>query len=352
MQDTHRFISGIQQVGIGVRDAHQALHHYKQIFSMETLVFDDTSEASLMTRYTGGSVYQRRAMLSLNMQGGGGMEIWQFNNRKPSSPAAPVQYGDIGICAVRIKCQDPAKAQAYLQTVPEAQVSELQTDQQGTSFFWVKDQYDNLFQVISGNHWFWKRNRLTGGISGAVIGVSDMDKALAFYRRLLQPDVIAYDYTTTLKNPFSEQTSSYRKVLLQKDPSDKGAFGKLFGSVELELVQCLDRVPQRIFADRFWGDCGFIHLCLDVYDICGLKEHLEKEGYCFTVDSLDSFDMEQAAGRFGYVEDPDGTLIEMVETHKVPILKKLGWFLDLKKRGLQKPLPDWMIRMLSLNKVK
>jgi hypothetical protein len=52
------------------------------------------------------------------------------------------------------------------------------------------------------------------------------------------------------------------------------------------------------------------------------------------------------------VEDPDGTLIEMVETHKVPILKKLGWFLDLKKRGLQKPLPDWMIRMLSLNKVK
>jgi hypothetical protein len=205
MQDTRRFISGIQQVGIGVRDAHQALHHYKQIFSMETLVFDDTSEASLMTRYTGGSVYQRRAMLSLNMQGGGGMEIWQFNNRKPSSPAAPVQYGDIGICAVRIKCQDPAKAQAYLQTVPEAQVSELQTDQQGTSFFWVKDQYDNLFQVISGNHWFWKRNRLTGGISGAVIGVSDMDKALAFYSRLLQPDVIAYDYTTTLKNPFSEQ---------------------------------------------------------------------------------------------------------------------------------------------------
>jgi len=34
--------------------------------------------------------------------------------------------------------------------------------------------------------------------------------------------------------------------------------------------------------------------------------------------------MGEASGHFAYVEDPDGTLIEFVETHKIPIIKKLG----------------------------
>ena len=46
------------------------------------------------------------------------------------------------------------------------------------------------------------------------------------------------------------------------------------------------------------------------------------------------------------------TLIELVETHKVPILKKIGWYLNLKKRKHNRPLPSWMIGMLALNKVK
>jgi hypothetical protein len=29
---------------------------------------------------------------------------------------------------------------------------------------------------------------------------------------------------------------------------------------------------------------------------------------------------------FCYIEDPDGTLIELVETHKSAIFKKIGWF--------------------------
>jgi hypothetical protein len=36
----------------------------------------------------------------------------------------------------------------------------------------------------------------------------------------------------------------------------------------------------------------------------------------------------------------------------VPILKKIGWFMDLTKRNQEKPLPDWMIKMLALSKVK
>jgi len=62
--------------------------------------------------------------------------------------------------------------------------------------------------------------------------------------------------------------------------------------------------------------------------------------------------MGDAGGRFAYVEDPDGTLIEMVETHKVPILKKLGLYFNLSNRRHQKPLPDWMVSLLGLNVIK
>ena len=66
-----------------------------------------------------------------------------------------------------------------------------------------------------------------------------------------------------------------------------------------------------------------------------LKSKIQAKGYQFTIDSEKSFGMESAAGRFAYLEDPDGTLIELVETHKLPILKKVGWFLDLQKRKHQ-----------------
>ena len=83
-----------------------------------------------------------------------------------------------------------------------------------------------------------------------------------------------------------------------------------------------------------------------------LKKKCEANGFPFTVDSDDTFDMGEAGGRFTYLEDPDGTLIEFVETHRVPILKKIGWYMNLKKRQTQKPLPDWMVSTMGWGKVK
>ena len=80
----------------------------------------------------------------------------------------------------------------------------------------------------------------------------------------------------------------------------------------------------------------------------GLKTLCNDKGFPFTADSSDAFDMGDASGHFSYIEDPDGTLIEFVETYKIPIIKKIGWYLDLKKRDPEKLLPDWMIGLLGL----
>ena len=347
-------ITGIQQAGIGVSNAEDAKHLYKSLFGMDVLIFDNQAAASLMTSYTGEQLHHRHAILSLNMAGGGGFEIWQYTSRVPQHPAILPELGDLGIFAIKIKSGNVAAAHAHFILQPSVQVSPIHMAPDDRRHFWVTDPYGNHFNIVEGDEWFKSDKSLCGGVVGAVIGVRDMRKSLHFYKEVLgMKDVIYSGVAPMLDVPDDQKPGkSFHRVLLKKQVANQGAFSKLLGAVQIELIEVKDRIPQKIYHDRFWGDCGFIHLCFDVLHMDLLKNHLALAGYPFSVDSADSFSMGSSAGRFCYVEDPDGTLIELVETHKVPIMKKFGWYLNLKKRKHDRPLPDWVIGLLGLNKIR
>lgn len=342
-----QLISGIQQVGIGIPDAQAYFTWFRRTFGFDVKIFDDEASATLMTRYTGGEVHSRRAILAMNMHGGGGAEIWQFTSRKTVYPQHAPQFGDLGINAVKIKCSDVQKA--YDELKSKVHCSPLLNTPVHSKTFWVTDEFGNKYQVVSSANFFKHKKYMMGGVAGAVIGVSNMEKAILFYSSCLGVDQVEYDKT----GPFDDLgPGQFRRVLLSFNNGFTAPFSKLLGNIQIELVQTLDRTPVKTFANRYWGDGGFIHLCFDVSNMEALKQRMQEKGVDFTVDSADTFDMGESGGRFSYAEDPDGTLIEMVETHKVPVLKKLGWYLDLKKRGQHKPLPNWMINAMGLNRVK
>ncbi len=346
-------ITGIQQIGIGVTNAGAAALSYKMLFGFGALVFDDTSEAKLMTRYTGGEVRSRRALLTLNMQGGGGLEVWQSLDRKPALPAVKPKWGDLGICAAILKCTDVAVAHKALSAQKELTVSAVQQSAHGWPQFWATDAGGNAFLITPFEEHFDDLNQPVSGVLGAVIGVKSMERALPFYQHVLGLTEVVSDCTGTFTDGVAGEETEARRVVLQKRCSPKqGAFGVLLGSVQLELVERADGTGIPLYQNRLWGDPGFIHLCFDVLDMDALKSISEAAGFPFTVDSGTSFAMEEAAGRFCYVEDPDGTLIELVETHKVPIAKRWGLYLNLRKRGLYKPLPRWVVKLLGKSKVK
>ncbi len=347
-------ITGIQQVGIGVTDAEEAKHLYKELFGMNVLIFDDNAAASLMTDYTGREVHNRRAILSLNMSGGGGFEIWQYTSRKPSMHASMPALGDTGIFAVKIKARNVSTAHAHFSRLSGVKVSALMDSPDDRKHFWITDRYGNHFNMVEGDEWFQTDDKVCGGVVGAVIGVSNMTKALHFYRDVMGMTEVVYSGTAPmLDTPVdSEPGRVFHRVLLKKQVANRGAFSKLLGAVQIELVEAKDRNPHKIYHDRYWGDCGFIHLCFDVLNMDSLKSLSFSSGYPFTVDSAHSFAMGSSTGRFCYVEDPDGTLIELVETHKVPVYEKLGLYFNLKKRKRDTPLPGWMINMLALNKIR
>lgn len=340
-------ITGVQQVGIGVRDAAEAFEWYNKTLGLNVPVFDDVAQAKLMTPHTNGIVRERRAILAVNMAGGGGAEIWQSNTPIPKAALYKPRIGDLGIFAIKYKSQSVDKF-ATANEVPTFDTPD------NNKCSWLQDPYGNDIQIVPGSTWFKPNESLAGGVVGVVIGVSDIDQSLPLYRDTLGLSSVVYDKTGEFSDfeHLDSAAKSYRRVLLRKDQSPDGAFTNLFGNIEIELVQSLDRVPNKIFENRSWGDLGYIHVCFDVFNMQKLQEQCLASGFPFTVDSANSFDMGEAAGRFSYIQDPDGTLIEFVETHKVPILKKIGWYIDLKKRSMLKPLPNWMIATIGWGKVK
>lgn len=344
-----KVISGIQQIGIGVRNVNEAWTWYRKHFSMDIEVFEEEAIAELMVPHTNNKPIPRHAVLALNMQGGGGFEIWQQTKYEAKDPVFDIQLGDLGIYSCKIKCRNARLFHAYCVKEGLNVLGEVTPDPRGRFSFYLKDPYGNIFQAIEAEDWFKDENKLTGGTYGATIGVSDIEKSLVIYRDILGHDAVIYDESGTFDDLMALPGGSgtFRRVLLKNSKPRKGAFGKLLSSSEIELIQCQNRQGVSIFKDRIWGDLGYIHLCFDTQGMDLLKQECAQAGHPFSVDSADSFDMGVAAGRFSYISDPDGTLIEFVETHKVPIIKKLGWYMKLENRDPEKYLPDWMIHTLS-----
>jgi catechol 2,3-dioxygenase-like lactoylglutathione lyase family enzyme len=346
-------ISGIQQIGIGVSDMREAWKWYKKQFGTDIRIFEDEAIAGLMLPYTDGKPRKRLAALAINMQGGGGFEIWQYKDRIPQPPEVQLHLGDLGIFAVKIKTHDVAKSYQSFDSLGLKVSAPLKGPDGGENFF-ITDPYGNLFQLVNGNSWFKDDHKLTGAAYGTIIGVSDMEKSVSFYGDILGYNEVIYDKTGVFPDlsHLKGGEGNFRRVLLKHKEKRQGAFSPIFGDSQIELIQALDRQPSTIFKGRLWGDLGFIHLCFDINGMNSLREKCALKGHPFTVDSSTSFDMGEAAGHFSYIEDPDKTLIEFVETHRVPILKMLGWYLNLQKRDPRKSLPRWILNSLAFNRAK
>ncbi len=354
-----KYICGIQQIGVGVKNFHEAWKWYIPNFGMDIRMFEERAMAEYMLPYTNNKPLERHACLAINLQGGGGFEIWQHTQHTPTAPSFDLQIGDLGIFAGKIKSPDVKAAYEHLSKTSTL-LTEITKDPSGRDNFYIMDPFNNTWQIVEEGSMFMKKyKKPTGGSYGAVIGTSNPEKAMKLYSDILGYDKVVYDKEGSFPDlkgiPGGE--GKFRRVLLQHSEARKGPFSKLFGPTEIELVMTLGRMPKKIYQDRLWGDLGFIHLCFDILGMKTLKEECETKGFPFTVDSDihpsgKPFDMGVAAGHFSYIEDPDGTLIEFVETHKIPVSKRMGWYIDLwKRKDVTASLPERILKMVRFMKV-
>ncbi len=349
-----KIIYGIQQLGVGVSDAAAGFQWYGRMLGADVKVFDDSNVATYMAQYMGGSPHQKHAILAANLQGGSCYEIWQFMDRTPQAPKEEISIGDLGIYAAKIKAKNIHEAHKDIKRKGGV-VSDILQNPDKQQFFYMDDLHGNKLQVIESYEWFKpNKRRTTGGVYGCIIGVSDIEQSRKLYSDVLGYDMVVYDETGVFTDfaPLKGGESKFRRVLLTHSKERRGSMAALLGRSQIELVQALSEKPQKIFEGRYWGDIGFIHLCFDIHGMEALKAECAAAGFPFTVESDNAFKMGEAAGHWSYLEDPDGTLIEFVETKKIPFVKKWNWYLNLEKRNPHKPLPRWMISALGMNRVK
>lgn len=349
-------VCGVQQVGVGVFNVVEAYNWYIKAFGCDIMITDAKGVAERMLPYTGGKPRPRRAILAINPKGGGGFEVWQPQDGHITPPSQPACLGDYGISVCKIKTTDTQAAYNHLKALEGAKLlTEITTAPYGCRHFYIEDPFGNIFEIVEDAYVFDNlKSYPTGGTHGAVIGVSDMDASIRFYAGLIGYDKVVFDQTAVfedLKN-LPGGDGKFRRVILTTDEPLQGPFSEMYGTACIELLQAFDRSPRKVFEGRWWGDPGFIQICFDVINMEGMRERAKSLGHDFVCDGGVDFKMADADGHFTYVEDPDGTLIELVETFKVPIIKKLGIAINLKGRDSEKPLGRLVIKAMRLLRVK
>lgn len=354
MAKKKKLIYGIQQIGVGTDNAYNTFKWYSKTLGSSVIVFEDENEATIMAPYMGGEAHKKTAILAMNKLGGSGYELWQYLDRPAKKPTSPIMLGDLGINIVTVKSPDLNLSYLDLKEKGVTFLSTIQKEPDGKRCFYIEDHNQNMLKIKEFDSWYSKKGNNTGGPFGCVIGVSNMEVSLKFYMDILEYDKVIYDQTGVFDDlgEFKEGKGSYRRVLLTYHSERRGGFSNLLGESQIELIQSLDqREPRKkVFENRFWGDHGFIHLAFDVHDLDALVQECDEKGFPFQVLSNGAFDMGNASGYWGYIEDPDGTLIEFVETHKVPVIKWLNLNINLLSRNPTKPLPDWVINAMLWKK--
>lgn len=349
-------LAGIQQIGVGTEDMRATEKWLADMFQANIKILEDDTVAERMLPYTGNAPQRRHACINCNLQGGGGFEIWQFSERKPVPTTFDIQVGDLGFFTAKIKSHN---IEAFHEELSQKyhDLSPIVTDPRGIPTFYIHDPAGNCFQVVEDNYIFIDENRYSGGVVGAMVGVTDIERARKVYSDILGYDAVVYDKSGVFSDwqTLRGGTQAYRRVLLARSTPFQGPFSELYGNSAIELVQALDRTPRKIYEGRYWGDPGFIQLCFDVINMKAFEKKCESLGFKFTVDSCPDgaeFDMGQASGHFTYIEDPDGTLIEFVETYKIPIISKLNISLNFLKRDRTRPFPRFFFQLLKFNRIK
>ena len=349
-----KVICGLQQVSVGVKDAKESWKWYRKNFGIDIPVVDAVGVAERMLPYTGGKPQPRYAILAVSLQGGGGLEIWEPRGRELNYPPRQPQLGDLGIFIAKIKSRD---VEATYDTFKKAGLNLLTPVSKsfaGIDHFYMADPWDNILEIEQTADVFaLSKDFTTGGTGGAVLGVSDMDRSIDFYGKVLGFDEVRADKAGIFDDmkglPGGDRL--VRRVLLERTRPFEGPLSPLMGPSHLELVQAVEAPVVKIYENRYWGDPGYIQICFDVRNMDAVERDCQAAGHPFVCDSGVDFAMGDADGHFSYIEDPDGTLIEFVETFRIPVMKKWGIYLDFHKRDDHKPLPRWMMKALRFLRV-
>ena len=136
------------------------------------------------------------------------------------------------------------------------------------------------------------------------VTVSDMDRSLAFYCGLLGlKEVERHRLEGETISKMAGKPNVVMDVVRIVAPGTPG--------IEIDLQQY--HAPEGGVSDAGLGDVGHSHICFGVPDIRAAYRDLSARGVEFVSEPV-SFDLEWGIVRVAFFKDPDGYVLEFMET--------------------------------------
>ena len=302
-------IGGVHHVAIGVKDLEAMESFYTAVLGFQTTPQGSPAgPQEIMSGITRGVTPVFAASMLSQSEEAIVVEFVQMITPVPRPIRQGFRYGDIGANKIALAVSDVDEIYSELKGKVNFCSGPKSVELPGFgvyNFVYCKDPEGNLIEFVSGEK-LSTCNKFDG-VRWVGIGVTDLDRSLAFYQKYNGFDAMfvePHEHFSGLVDEVSgSRQTKVRSCIL--------ASAKSGGMVE--LFEVLEPRGRSIPSYTVWGDFGYLQTCLLCQNVPEIVEYFEKEGLEFL---LELQCMPGPEITFAYVRDPDGVPLEYLSFGK------------------------------------
>lgn len=304
-------LTGVQHVGIGVRDIEKSRAFYRDVLECRIPMADFGVTHNAMADFFRTSSHVFNGWMYMQEKDAIVVECIQRLEPAPRPIHKQVRFGDIGVNKMTVEVADAEKfREAYGDRIRFVSPPKS-TDIPGWgdyAFVYGTDPDGNLIEFVSGPKI--QVEDTLGRIRSLGVSVTDLERSIAFYRKYADFDTVVIEPHEAFSGLMGEVSGSpdtqVRSCLLANSN----------GFHMLELYEVSRPRGRSIPFHVLWGDYGYLESCCICTDLLGLARYFMKEGLELISNPTGMEVHEeglQGTAWFLYVRDPDGIPLEVLE---------------------------------------
>jgi catechol 2,3-dioxygenase-like lactoylglutathione lyase family enzyme len=164
------------------------------------------------------------------------------------------------------------------------------------------------------------------GVIHAGVGVSNLENSIAFYKTVLGFDKLLYEYEGYIPeiNMIEGRSLPMKLAILERSYPEELNEDFLPAGI-IKLFEAPGFNGRHIYHGRRWGDIGCMELSFDVSGLENVVSDIKSKGIKIYLPPVEIDMGTGSKGVIAYIQDPDGTIIELVEIKSVAWLSLAGF---------------------------
>lgn len=299
-------ISGVDHIGLGVKNLDVMRSYYYDILEFNHIFAEfprrEHKPLEIILRMPhvvfSGVILQQAA-------GGVLIELVEMVNPVPRPIRKNPAFGDIGINKITIVVPDVNRLYEHYRSQLNFLSGPMNAviPEWGTySFVYCKDPEGNLIEFASTEKMHVEKNY--GGVYSVGISVTDLDRSLNFYQKVLGFKEIVKRHNSF--SGFVDDVCGYKNTKVRSCLLSNGNNGG-----KVELFEVLTPRGRSMPFSANWGDFGYLQLCLKAKGVGEIADYFKSEKIDIVSPPMNADDV--VAPEFMYFRDPDGIFLEVMD---------------------------------------